>query len=226
MLPQLKPAELKSWLVALKAIQHRTNKGQLSVRQIADLTGISRQKTQIAMTRLVALGALTAITKPGCTTVYTNPFSFKYATDTKPDQAPVGGHQINDQPPLGGQRRALVGGHHRPPVGGQPIEAKNNRKLAQPSKLVDPAFLSFVRGELKDYHLHSVFARGVRVEEGELANEKTIVTLATILSDVHTYQAWENRLNDRRRKDNSIGWGLAVELARDVAAEHRREGAA
>jgi hypothetical protein len=85
MLTQLKPAELKAYLVVQHAIQRDKNRGLLSIRQIARRAGVAVQNTQRAITELLKRGLLKASTKAGCTTVYENASPWKSkASDCSP----------------------------------------------------------------------------------------------------------------------------------------------
>jgi hypothetical protein len=75
-LMSLKPAQLKCYLVVLRAIQRDRNRGLISVRQVARRARLSVNSAQAALTHLVDNGWLNRESKPRATSVYTLPHAW------------------------------------------------------------------------------------------------------------------------------------------------------
>jgi hypothetical protein len=83
MLMSLRPAELKCYLVVVRAIQRDRNKGKLSIRQIAERAQLSPKHAHTAVVRLVDLGLLACRLRPGVTGVYRLPSEWRDRTPTR-----------------------------------------------------------------------------------------------------------------------------------------------
>lgn len=59
---------------------------------------------------------------------------------------------------------------------------------------------------------------------GKMADEGTVRRLAGLLVDELGFRAWQVRCLEWRRENIANGWGILVELARDVAAERAQSG--
>ena len=64
-LMELKPRALKVFLVIVRAIQRDKNGGELSVRQIAARTGLTRRNAELGIDEVVARGLLERTASPG-----------------------------------------------------------------------------------------------------------------------------------------------------------------
>ena len=74
-LMSLKPAQLKCYLVVLRAIQRDRNRGLISV-QVAKRARLSVNSAQLALTHLADNGWLNRESKPRATSVYTLPHAW------------------------------------------------------------------------------------------------------------------------------------------------------
>ena len=127
LLMSLKPAELKVFLVVLRDVQRARNTGRISSRQVADRTGLSLQHAHAALGSLVTKGLLECDKKPGATTVYTLPFSWRARPPAGEQSEPSNCSPVGEQSPpqgeqLGEQYRSPVGKQHRSPLGEQHLE--------------------------------------------------------------------------------------------------------
>ena len=88
MLMNLKPAELRCYLVVQRALQRDEHKGKISVRQVAERAGIALKSAHEALTSLVEEGHLHRETRDGAATLYDLPFSWANGANC----APTGEH--------------------------------------------------------------------------------------------------------------------------------------
>lgn len=85
---KLPAAQLRCYLVILRAIQRDRNHGKISLRQICERTGLSLSSVQEAVTALVELGCLKRIGEPGKTAEYSLPFSWRTSQSARqPDRS-------------------------------------------------------------------------------------------------------------------------------------------
>jgi len=128
----LRPAELKCYLVVVRAIQRDRNGGKISERQIAARACVAPRHAHDALARLVELGRLRRDGTPGSVTTYALPFAWN-----GPNCIPTGERskqvEQSDRTPTGKQldRRqqgvcAPVGIQHCTPRGEQHLESSEN----------------------------------------------------------------------------------------------------
>jgi len=85
LLMDLKPSELKVFLVILRDIQRARNTGRISSRQVADRSGISLRHAHAAIQELITKGLIECTTRIGATAVYRLPYKWR-------DRSPRGEH--------------------------------------------------------------------------------------------------------------------------------------
>jgi hypothetical protein len=73
----LTPAELKCYLVVLRAIQRDRNGGKISARQVSARSGVALRHAHEAMSKLVQSGRLRCEVKGGSTAVYSLPIAWQ-----------------------------------------------------------------------------------------------------------------------------------------------------
>jgi hypothetical protein len=114
LLANMKPAQLRCYLVILRDVQRAKHRGRLSVRQIADRTGLSLKTAHAAVEDLIRQKAVRCEKKPGAIAVYTLPFSFS-------NRSPVGEQlKSGNCSPVGEQSEPegeRLGEQHCSPVG-------------------------------------------------------------------------------------------------------------
>jgi hypothetical protein len=114
-LMSLRPAELKCYLVVVRAIQRDRHQGKLSIRQIAERANLNPKHVHSAIAILVDLGMLARDGKPGTTAVYQLPFQWRNRTPT--------GEQLNWHPEAEGEQQCMpVGEQNCTPTGEQHLE--------------------------------------------------------------------------------------------------------
>lgn len=132
----LSNAELRAYIVAQHAIQRDRNRGQLSVRKMAERARLSPQHACKAAQALPSKGYLIAQKSPGKTTVYSSPVRWKDRADHSPTGEQYGqeattrcsppGEQLGRQ---GEQQCSPSGAQNHSPTGEQHSECKDQSRL-------------------------------------------------------------------------------------------------
>ena len=131
-LMSLRPAELKCYLVVLRAIQRDKNAGMISERQVSQRAGVTFRHVHGALARLVELGWLCREGKLGATATYSLPHSWNIGNciptgnqlEAEPAQNrfPTGNQLNGESDPKGNHHRFPTGDQNRFPTGNQHLE--------------------------------------------------------------------------------------------------------
>ena len=124
----LKPAELRAYLVVVRAIQRDKNAGFISERQVSERSGVSLRHAHNALVRLIELDMLHRKGKPGATATYSLPHTWK-GDDCTPT-----GKQL-ERP--GNGTRIPTGIQNRFPTGIQHLESSENTHAPEQRSRID-----------------------------------------------------------------------------------------
>jgi hypothetical protein len=164
----LRHAELKCYLVVVRAIQRDRNGGRLSVRQIAKRAKLSPRHTYSAVAALLDRGILLCDVRPGSTAEYRLPVAWRNCTPTgqqsngadgfhvPPNCAPTGIQLSADGDGEGQQHCAPTGEQHCTPTGQQHLESSeysesSSSSTQQLGRFVDPVEVSPATTTTREY---------------------------------------------------------------------------
>ncbi len=144
----LKPAELRCYLVVLRAIQQDKNAGLISERQVSKRARVTFRHAHSALVRLVKSGWLCRDGRPGATATYSLPHAWKgsnciplgnqlvsdagvnrfptgnqLTAATHPNCIPTGDQFDGDSAPQGNHHRFPTGDQDRFPTGNQHLDS-------------------------------------------------------------------------------------------------------
>ena len=221
-------AELKCYLVVLRAIQRDRNGGRLSFRQIAQRAGLkSIGHVHTVMDHLVRCGMLACDVAHGKTASYRLPRSWRNcsagvkqlaAVDEAHCSTPV--EQLGPAATPSPEQHCSAGVEQNCSAGAeQHLEYSELRESSpQFSATVSDAELAEEQAQPASAAFVDFVRKETRVEiGGKMADEGTVRRLAALLVDKAGFELWRSHVREWSRNNEPQTWGILVGLARDVA---------